>query len=106
MGLCIRRSAEQTRGSLYRHLSHTPFARHASSIQDNKDNEDLDTTAQLMKRIQQDWKKIGHVPRKDSDNMWKEFKDACNHFFDRGHGKRNQASQQEEESLSGSGGEN
>ena len=67
--------------------------------QDNKDNEDLDTTAQLMKRIQQDWKKIGHVPRKDSDKIWKEFKDACNHFFDRVHGKRNQASQQEEDNL-------
>lgn len=38
-----------------------------------------------MKRIQADWKKIGHVPRKYSDKLWKEFKDACNHYFDRLH---------------------
>ncbi len=50
--------------------------------QDNKDNEDIPVTLELMKRIQADWKKIGHVPRKDSDKIWKEFKDACNHFFD------------------------
>ena len=50
--------------------------------QDNKDNEDIPVTLELMKRIQADWKQIGHVPRKDSDKVWKEFKDACNHFFD------------------------
>jgi hypothetical protein len=26
---------------------------------------------------------IGHVPRKYSDKIWKEFKDACNHYFDK-----------------------
>lgn len=50
---------------------------------DNKDNEDVTATIQLMKKIQGDWKKIGHVPRKDSDKVWKEFKDTCNEFFDR-----------------------
>jgi hypothetical protein len=42
-----------------------------------------------MKKIQDDWKKIGHVPRKQSDKIWKEFKDACNHYFDRMHKVRN-----------------
>lgn len=41
--------------------------------------ESLDT----MKRIQADWKKIGHVPRKDSDKIWKRFQKACNNFFDK-----------------------
>ncbi|GGK57717.1 MULTISPECIES: DUF349 domain-containing protein [Flavobacteriaceae] len=50
-----------------------------------KDSEDWDTTTEVMKRIQSDWKKIGHVPRKYSDKLWKEFKDACNHYFDRLH---------------------
>ncbi len=53
--------------------------------EDNKDNEDFKTTTPLMKKIQQDWKKIGHVPRKDSDKVWKQFKAACNHYFDRLH---------------------
>lgn len=67
--------------------------------QDNKDNEDVTETLNLMKKIQSDWKKIGHVPRKDSDNIWKEFKDACNHFFDRMHDSKKQDRAGEEENL-------
>ena len=54
-----------------------------------KESEDWELTANVMKKIQADWKNIGHVPRKFSDKIWKEFKDACNHFFDRLH-KHNQ----------------
>lgn len=50
-----------------------------------KDSEDWETTTEVMKKIQSDWKKIGHVPRKYSDKLWKEFKDACNHYFDKLH---------------------
>ena len=38
-----------------------------------------------MKDIQDQWRTIGHVPRKHTDKIWKDFKDACNHFFDRLH---------------------
>ena len=48
-----------------------------------------------MKRIQNEWKKIGHVPRKYSDKIWKEFKEACNHFFDRVHAEKNAAHKEE-----------
>ncbi len=50
-----------------------------------KDSEDWDTATEIMKKIQMEWKKIGHVPQKYSDKLWKEFKDACNHYFDRFH---------------------
>lgn len=50
-----------------------------------KDSEDWKTVTDIFKKIQADWKKIGHVPRKDSDRIWKRFKAACNHFFDRLH---------------------
>lgn len=60
-----------------------------------KDSDDFDMATPEMKRIQAEWKKIGHVPRKYSDKIWKEFKDACNHYFDRIHANRN-ASQKEE----------
>ena len=53
-----------------------------------KDSEDWETTTGVMKKIQADWKNIGHVPRKYSDKLWKEFKDACNHYFDRLHSKQ------------------
>jgi hypothetical protein len=63
--------------------------------EDNKDNDDTETVTPLMKKIQSDWKKIGHVPRKDSDKIWKQFKAACNHYFDRIHAKRNAASKEQ-----------
>jgi hypothetical protein len=65
----------------------------------NKDGDDFETITPLMKKIQADWKKIGHVPRKDSNKIWKEFKGACNHYFDRLHAKKNAASQEEMDHL-------
>ncbi|WP_417876677.1 DUF349 domain-containing protein [Winogradskyella sediminis] len=56
--------------------------------EDNKDSEDFATVTPLMKKIQNEWKKIGHVPRRDSDKIWKQFKTACNHYFDRMHAQR------------------
>lgn len=64
-----------------------------------KDSEDWDVATQEMKRIQSDWKKIGHVPRKYSDKIWKEFKSACNHYFDRLHALKNKAQAAETENL-------
>ncbi|WP_142783447.1 DUF349 domain-containing protein [Changchengzhania lutea] len=63
--------------------------------EDNKDSDDFEVTTPLMKKIQSDWKKIGHVPRKDSDKIWKQFKAACNHYFDKLHAKKNAASQEQ-----------
>lgn len=51
-----------------------------------KDNDDWDTTTPIMKQIQAEWKTIGHVPRKFSDDIWKRFKNACNYYFDKLHG--------------------
>ena len=51
-----------------------------------KESDDFDATAEVYKKIQAEWKTIGHVPRKFSDKLWKEFRAACNHFFDRMHG--------------------
>lgn len=48
-----------------------------------KDSEDYATTTPLMKQIQEEWKTVGHVPRKFSDKLWKEFKTACNQYFDK-----------------------
>ncbi|MEO0527185.1 MAG: DUF349 domain-containing protein [Bacteroidota bacterium] len=64
-----------------------------------KDSEDWDTATPEMKRIQNEWKKIGHVPRKFSDKIWNEFKNACNHYFDRLHALKNKSHKQESENL-------
>lgn len=63
--------------------------------EEHKDSEDFEATTALMKKIQDDWKKIGHVPRKDSDRVWKQFKKACNHYFDRLHAQKNEANKEE-----------
>jgi hypothetical protein len=65
----------------------------------NKDNEDLETTVVLMKNIQNQWKKTGHVSRKDSQKLWKEFRAACNHFFDRYHEQKNTGTPEENEAF-------
>lgn len=64
------------------------------TAEDNKDSEDFETVTPLMKNIQNQWKTIGHVPRKDSDKIWKQFKDACNHYFDRIHAERKAENQE------------
>ena len=63
--------------------------------EEHKNSEDFKTTTPLMKKIQEDWKKIGHVPRKDSDKIWKQFKAECNHYFDRFHASKNDESNEE-----------
>lgn len=64
-----------------------------------KDSEDFNTVTPIMKKIQDDWKKIGHVPRKYSDKIWTEFKNACNHYFDRLHKVRNAENKEEVEAF-------
>ncbi|WP_282043988.1 DUF349 domain-containing protein [Winogradskyella flava] len=61
--------------------------------EENKNSEDFEVVTPLMKKIQNDWKKIGHVPRRDSDKIWKQFKAACNHYFDRMHAERKSENQ-------------
>ncbi|UTN02326.1 DUF349 domain-containing protein [Flavobacterium bizetiae] len=48
-----------------------------------QESTDFAATTPIMKQIQEEWKQIGHVPKKYSDKIWKEFKDACNHYFDK-----------------------
>ena len=68
----------------------------AKSLQESTD---FNAATPVMKQIQNDWKKIGHVPRKYSDSIWKEFKDACNAYFDRMHESRNAESTEEVEAF-------
>ena len=67
--------------------------------EEHKDSEDFKATTPIMKKIQADWKNIGHVPRKDSDKIWKKFKAACNHYFDRLHASRNEENKEENEAF-------
>lgn len=48
---------------------------------DNMNSEDWDTMVPLFKKLQDDWKKIGHVPRSQANKIWDDFREACNTFF-------------------------
>jgi hypothetical protein len=48
-----------------------------------KDSNDFAATTPLFKQIQEEWKTIGHVPRKFSDKLWGEFRGACNEYFEK-----------------------
>ena len=60
---------------------------------------DFASTTPIMKKIQDEWKQIGHVPRKYSDKIWKEFKDACNHYFDKLKEQKNEENSEEVEAF-------
>ena len=60
---------------------------------------DFASTTPIMKKIQEEWKQIGHVPRKYSDKIWKEFKDACNHYFDKLKEQKNEVNSEEVEAF-------
>ena len=62
-----------------------------------KDSKDWEATTETFKKIQSDWKKIGHVPRKFSDDLWKKFKGACNYYFDRFHDQKNALNPEQQE---------
>ena len=62
--------------------------------EEHKESKDFDTVTPLMKKIQNDWKSIGHVPRKDSDKVWNRFKAACNHYFDQANAERKAENQE------------
>ena len=60
-----------------------------------KSSEDYGATTPMLKQIQEEWKQIGHVPRKFSDKLWKEFRGACNEYFERLKAVRNEANEDE-----------
>lgn len=47
-----------------------------------KDSTDWKKTADELVRLQKEWKTIGTVPKKHSDNIWHRFQAACDAFFE------------------------
>src|SRR6056297_3079093 len=48
-----------------------------------KDSTDWDNTAKELIKLQREWKEIGPVPKKYSEDVWQRFRNACDHFFQR-----------------------
>lgn len=47
-----------------------------------KDSTNWKTTTDKFIKLQKEWKMIGPVPRKQSDDVWKRFIKACDYFFE------------------------
>jgi cell fate (sporulation/competence/biofilm development) regulator YlbF (YheA/YmcA/DUF963 family) len=48
-----------------------------------KDSSEWKKTTEDLIHLQEQWKLVGPVPRKHSDQIWKRFRAACDHFFNR-----------------------
>lgn len=48
-----------------------------------KDSEDWEKTHRALQSLMDRWKNIGPVPKKSSGKIWKKFKGAMDHFYDR-----------------------
>ena len=59
------------------------------------DSTDWKKTGDKLIALQKEWKKIGIVPRKQGDQLWKDFLEACNKFFE-ARNKQNAGTRSEE----------
>ncbi len=64
-----------------------------------QDSEDWKNTTEALINLQKEWKNIGPVPSKFSDKIWKRFRKACDHFFNRKSEYFANIGQQQEENL-------
>jgi hypothetical protein len=64
-----------------------------------KESEDWSATSQEMIDLQKKWKEIGPVPEKQREKIYKEFKDACDFFFEQRRGTQEKADLEQDENL-------
>lgn len=60
-----------------------------------KDSTDWKNTAEILTALQKEWKTIGPVSKKYSDQVWKRFISACDYFFEQ-KAQNNSSKKQEE----------
>lgn len=65
--------------------------------QDLKDSDKWRDTSNELKKLQEEWKKIGITNRKEGDRVWAEFREACDHFFNRMKQDRNDFKKKQKE---------
>lgn len=54
----------------------------AEKAESLKDSTDWKNTTDVLVALQKEWKTIGAVAKKHSDNVWKRFQSACDAFFE------------------------
>ncbi|SKC82066.1 DUF349 domain-containing protein [Ohtaekwangia koreensis] len=64
-----------------------------------KESNDWEKTSNELKVLQQKWKDIGPVPEKFREKVFKEFKDACDHFFEQRRTQHGKVENEQAENL-------
>ena len=73
----FKRTKEEMAENLKRKIA---LCEQAEQLQESTD---WRKTTDAVVALQQQWRTIGSVPRKNSDEVWKRFQTACDTFFDR-----------------------
>lgn len=63
------------------------------------DSTDWKATGDKIQELQKEWKKIGMVPKKIGDQLWQDFLNACNHFYESRNAASAGARNEERENL-------
>ena len=61
--------------------------------------DNFEATADKIKNIQEEWRKIGQVPRKYNDSIYQRFRKACDEFFDQRRAQRKSEEVEFDENL-------
>jgi hypothetical protein len=64
-----------------------------------KDSQEWDKASNELKELQMKWKDIGPVPEKYREKVFKEFKEACDHFFEQKRGQQGKIENEQVENL-------
>ncbi len=64
-----------------------------------KDSDDWKATSDALIELQRQWKEIGPVTRKKSEQIWKRFRAACDEFYNRRDAQRGASSSDQAENL-------
>lgn len=64
-----------------------------------KDSTDWKATTDKLIALQSEWKQVGPVPRRHSEELWKRFSTACDHFFEQKHKNTSTQRSEEQENL-------
>lgn len=63
------------------------------------ESSDWEKTSNELKNLQAKWKDIGPVPEKFREKVFKEFKDACDHFFEQRRSQQGKVENEQVENL-------
>jgi len=64
-----------------------------------KEGEDFNKTSDAFNALQEEWKKVGPVPESKNDQIWKRFRSAFDHFYNRKNAFYEQRRNQESEAT-------